>query len=317
MADGSAMRPIGRRGPAVSAVGLGCSNFGTRVDGADAERLVHGAVDLGVTLFDVADNYGKRQAEQVLGAALGSRRKHVILATKFGSQMDDAGKLKGASRGYVMAAVEASLKRLNTDWIDLYQLHHPDPDVPLDETLRALDDLTRQGKIRFAGCSNLPAAQIAEAAGTARAANLTGFVACQDEYSLLARDAEADLIPAIREADMGLLPYMPLAGGLLTGRFEAGMPPPPDTRLAVAQTLRMKFKFMRPATEPRVEALRALARQSGRRFLELAIGWLLSRPVVACVVAGASKVEQVAANVAAARVKLTQDELDALDRCTA
>src|SRR6202011_1447643 len=193
------LRNVGKSGLQVSIVGLGCNNFGGRIDLEASRKVVHKALDLGITLLDTADVYGNQGgSETCLGEILGDRRKDIVLATKFAMPMDDAGRLKGASRRYIMSAVEASLKRLKTDWIDLYQLHSPDLSTPIEETLRALDDLVRQGKVRYIGCSNFPAWQMGEAAWTARAGALNAFVSCQDEYSLVFRKPEAELMPAAR-----------------------------------------------------------------------------------------------------------------------
>ena len=189
-------RNLGKSGLRVSLVGLGCNNFGGRIDLEATRKVVHKALDCGITLFDTADTYGERGgSENLLGQILGERRKDIVLATKFGMPMDDAGRLKGGSRRYIMGAVEASLKRLKTDWIDLYQLHQYDPLTPIEETLRALDDLIRAGKVRYVGCSNLPAWRVVEAQWTAKTEHLNAFVSCQDEYSLVMREIEKDLLP--------------------------------------------------------------------------------------------------------------------------
>ena len=218
-------RNLGRSGLRVSLVGLGCNNFGGRIDLEASRKVVHRALDLGITLLDTADAYGNRGgSETCLGEILGARRKDVVLATKFALPMDEAGTLKGASRRYIVSAVEASLKRLKTDWIDLYQQHTTDASTPIEETLRALDDLVRAGKIRYVGCSNLAAWRVVEAQWTSREASLNAFVSCQDEYSLGARDAEKELIPAMNACGLGLLPYFPLGSGLLTGKYKRNVP---------------------------------------------------------------------------------------------
>src|SRR5271168_3008547 len=216
-------RSLGASGPQVSLVGLGCNNFGGRID-LDASRLViDKALDLGITLFDTADTYGDRGgSEEILGKVLGPRRKDIVLATKFGMPMDDAGALKGASRRYIVQAAEASLRRLKTDWIDLYQLHRPDPETPVEETLRALDDLVQAGKVRYIGCSNLSAAQLEEAHDVAARQKLASFVSCQDRYNILERGLEKDRVAVMGKHGLGLLPYFPLASGLLTGKYESG-----------------------------------------------------------------------------------------------
>ena len=207
-------RNLGKSGLRVSLVGLGCNNFGGRIDLEATRKVVHKALDCGITLFDTADTYGERGgSENLLGQILGERRKDIVLATKFGMPMDDAGRLKGGSRRYIMGAVEASLKRLKTDWIDLYQLHHYDPLTPIEETLRALDDLIRAGKVRYVGCSNLPAWRVVEAQWTAKTEHLNAFVSCQDEYSLVMREIEKDLLPMMEAQSLSLLPYFPSGAG--------------------------------------------------------------------------------------------------------
>ena len=212
-------RPLGHSGLQVSVVGLGCNNFGWRIDLEASRKVVDKALELGITLLDTADIYGNLGgSEEALGQILGDRRKEIVLASKFGMAMDKEERLKGASRRYIMRAVEGSLKRLKTDWIDLYQVHRPDPLTPIEETLRTLDDLVRQGKVRYIGCSNYAAWQVVEAAWTARERNLNAFISCQDEYSLVVRDIERELLPAIQSQGLGLLPYFPLASGLLAGK---------------------------------------------------------------------------------------------------
>ena len=274
---------------------------------------MHTAIVLGVTLFDTADMYGNRGgSEEILGNIFGARRKDIVLATKFGMPMDDDGKLKGASRSYVMTAVEASLKRLKTDWIDLYQLHQPDPKTPIEETLRALDDLVRQGKVRHIGCSNLSAAQVAEAQATSRDKSLAAFISCQDEYSLLVRDIERELLPAMEKHGLGLLPYFPLSGGLLTGKYKRNAPMPAGARLTAAKN--MADRYMTEAGWRAIEGLEAFAAARGRTMLELAFGWLLAHRPVASVIAGASTPEQVEQNVKASAWALMPDELAAIDK---
>lgn len=308
------MRYVGRSGLQVSAVGLGCNNFGV-LDIESSRKVVHRALDLGVTLFDTADVYGNRGgSEEQLGAILGPRRKDVVLATKFGMAMDDTGAKSGASRRYIVAAAEASLSRLKTDWIDLYQVHRPDAHTPIEETLSALDDLVRQGKVRYVGCSNFPAWQVADSQWTARDRRLTGFVSAQDEYSLLLRDAERELIPALEAHGLGLLPYFPLASGLLTGKYKQGGAIPAGTRMAVMK--RLADRYMTEANWSRVERLEAFANARGHTILELAFSWLLRRPLLASVIAGATRPEQVEANVKAANWVLTAEDLAEVDRLT-
>src|SRR5262249_13346215 len=260
--------------------------------------------------------YGnKGGSEEALGQILGARRKDIVLATKFGLPMDDAGKLRGASRGYIMRAVEASLKRLRTDWIDLYQLHRPDAQTPLEETLRALDDRVRQGKVRFVGCSNLPAAQVIEARDITERDGLAPFISCQDEYSLLVRGIERELIPAAKTCGMSVLPYFPLASGMLTGKYQRGAPLPAGTRttnLPNQASDRLNGRDLGI-----IDALAAVAAQRGRSLIELAFSWLLRDEVVASVIAGTTSPEQVAQNIRAAEWEMTPEELAEVDRITA
>jgi aryl-alcohol dehydrogenase-like predicted oxidoreductase len=308
-------RPFGSTGISRSALGLGCNNFGGRLDLERTRRVIDAALAAGITFIDTADVYGNRGgSERVLGEVLGSRRKDVVLATKFGLPMDETGQLKGASRAYVMTALEASLKRLKTDWIDVYYLHRPDPATPIEETLRALDDLVRQGKVRFTGCSNLPGPQLAESIKIAREQKLVAFAAAQDEYSLLARDIEADRLPAIERDGLALVPYFPLASGLLTGKYRKGQPIPSGTRLAEQ---RSSTRFMNEKNVDIVERLTAFCAERGRTLLELAFGWLLSRRSVASVIAGATSPEQVRQNAAALGWQLTAEEIATVDRITA
>ena len=310
------LRNLGRSGLRVSSIGLGCNNFGGRI-GLEASRaVVHAALDAGVTLFDTADAYGERGgSETALGEILGPRRKDIVLATKFALPMDDAETLKGASRRYIMQAVDASLRRLRTDWIDLYQQHRPDPLTPIEETLRALEDLTRAGKIRYAGCSNLPAWQVVDADWTARQLGIPGFVSCQDELSLLVRDNEAELMPAMRAHGLGLLPYFPLASGLLTGKYRRNEPMPEGARLTGTQ--RLADRYLTDANWAASEQLQNFAEARGHTILELAFSWLLAQAPVSSVIAGATKPEQVQANVAAGRWALLPEDLAEVDRITA
>ena len=309
-------RRIGTSALEVSVVGLGGNNFGGRIDFAASERVVHKAIALGVNLIDTADSYGNRGgSEEELGRILGDKRKHIVLATKFGLPMDDTGALQGASRRYIMHAVEASLKRLRTDWIDLYQLHRPDDRTPIEETLRALDELVQQGKARYIGCSNLSAQQVIAAQDMASRHGLAAFVSCQDEYSLLERDIERELIPAAKARGLGILPYFPLASGLLTGKYRRGAAPPPGSRLAKNQ--RHAQDFLSEHNWRIVGELEAFALRHGRTMLELAFGWLLRDPAVASVIAGATSPEQIEQNVRAADWTPSAEDLAELDRITA
>ena len=309
-------RKLGTAGPEVSVVGLGANNFGGRTDFEATRLVVHKALDLGITLIDTADAYGnKGGSETMLGQSLGARRKEIILATKFGMVMDEAGTMRGAARAYIMSAAEASLRRLGTDWIDLYQLHRPDPKTPIEETLRALEDLIQQGKVRYIGCSNLQAWQVVEAQWTARHISAHAFISCQDEYSLLVREPERELIPAARAYGLGLLPYFPLAGGFLTGKYKRGQPMPQGARLNTAKHL--SDRYITDANWEIVERLEKFCAPRGHNLLELAIAWLAAQSPVSSVIAGATKPEQVEQNVRAAEWVLSADELAEVDRVAA
>jgi aryl-alcohol dehydrogenase-like predicted oxidoreductase len=310
-------RNLGSSSLRVSIVGLGCNNFGGRIDLEATRKVVDKAIETGITLFDTADAYGepKGGSEECLGAILSTRRKQIVLASKCGLPMDESGTRQGASRRYITQAIEASLKRLRTDWIDLYQIHRPDPKTPIEETMRTLQDLIQQGKVRHIGCSNFSAAQLAEAQACAKQASLTPFVSAQDQYSLLVRDIEGELSPSIKKHGLGLLPYFPLASGLLTGKYKRGAPMPEGSRLAYSQ--RHINRFGHDANMQAVEQLEAFVTQRGHTLLELAFGWLLSKPFVASVIAGATKPEQIEANGAAAGWIPSAEECTEVERITA
>jgi aryl-alcohol dehydrogenase-like predicted oxidoreductase len=308
------IRNLGGSGLRVSAVGLGCNNFGQRCDLETSRKVIHRAIDLGITLFDTADIYaGMGGSETVLGQVLGDKRKDIVLATKYAKPMSTDGTRQGARR-YIMSAVEASLTRLKTDYIDLYQQHDYDPLTPIEETLRALDDLIRQGKVRYIGNSNFPAWRIAEAELTARQMNVSPFVSCQDEYSLVVREIEKDLLPAAQQYRLGLLPFFPLASGLLTGKYKRGAAAPGDTRFAKSPALR--DRYVTPRNEDIVEKLQAFAQKRGHTMLELAFSWLASRPQVSSVIAGATRVEQVEQNVRAIDWTLSAEDHAEIDAIT-
>jgi aryl-alcohol dehydrogenase-like predicted oxidoreductase len=296
-------RSLGAGGPEVSVVGLGCNNFGRRVDEAQARSVVDAAFDAGVTLFDTADVYGEGDSERFLGAALRGRRDGAVVATKFGGRMEGKG---GGSRAHIREAVEASLQRLGTDWIDLYQYHHPDGVTPLEETLGALNELVDEGKVRHVGSSNFSPAQVEEAQALAADHGWARFVSAQNEYSLLKRDAEAELLPTCERLGIGVLPYFPLASGLLTGKYRRGQPAPEGTRLAGNPARLTDEAF------DRVEALEGFAAERGRTILEVAIGGLAARPAIGSVIAGATQPEQVRANAAAGEWEPTDADLAAL-----
>ncbi len=308
--------PLGRSGLVVSRVGLGCNNLGRAGAATESQegtdRVVGAALDAGITLYDVADTYGATPglAEERLGKALGSRRADVVVATKFGMDMGGVnGPDFGArgSRRYVRTAVEASLHRLGTDWIDLYQFHTPDPHTPIDETLSALDDLVRAGKVRYVGHSNRAGWQIAEAEYVARELGVERFVSAQNHYNLTDRRAELEVLPACRAFGIGVLPYFPLANGLLTGKYASGAAPA-GSRLA-----HTRQHLLEDAVSPTLQAYSAFARARDLSEVTVAIGWLLARSPVTSVIAGATSPEQVAANAAADAWVPTADDLAELD----
>jgi aryl-alcohol dehydrogenase-like predicted oxidoreductase len=310
-------RILGKSGLKVSLVGVGCNNFGGRIDLEATRQVVHKALDLGITLFDTADVYGEKGgqrggSEADLGAVLGPRRKDIVLATKFGKPMSET--KRGGSRRYIMAAVEASLARLKTDWIDLYQFHEPDPETPIEETLRALDDLVHQGKVRYVGASIFAGWQLVEAQWTAKHHGLPPFISTQQEYSLLAREPEAELIPAMQATGVGLLPFFPLGSGLLTGKYKKDQPAPEGTRFA--REARLYKRFMTEANLALVERLDAFCAARGKTLLELAFSWLASRPTVASIIAGATKPEQLGQNVRAVGWTLSVEERAEIDTLT-
>ena len=307
-------RKLGRSGLDVSVTGLGCNNFGLRLDLEASRAVIHKALDVGITLFDTADVYGDRGgSERLIGEILGPRRKDIVLASKFGMAMDDSGRKLGGSRRYIMEAVEASLTRLRTDWIDLYQMHRPDPATPIEETLRALDDLVRQGKVRYIGCSNFAGWQLVDALWTSRAGGHEAFVACQNEYSLIERGIEGELVPAMRHHGVGLLPFYPLAAGLLTGKY-AGGAAPQGTRLS--KNAQMAARHLSDARRRVADALDAFAHARGHTLLELAMSWLAGQDFVASVIAGASSPDQIVANAYAVGWAISTEERAEIDRIT-
>ncbi|BCJ52899.1 oxidoreductase [Actinoplanes sp. NBRC 14428] len=307
-------RRLGTSGLVVSVVGIGCNNFGRKLDLDGTRAVVDAAIDAGITLFDTADIYGTPHgsSEECLGTALKGRRDEVVLATKFGMDMEGLnGNDFGArgSRRYIVRAAEASLRRLGTDYIDLYQMHEPDPATPIEETLSALDDLVRSGKVRYLGNSNFAGWQIADADWTARTAGHTPFISAQNQYSLLHRGVEAEVVPACETFGLGLLPFFPLDSGLLSGKYQRGRKPAEGTRLATERHKR----WFDGADWDRIEALTAYGKERGRSLLEVAIAGLAARPAVTSVIAGATTPEQVRANVAAGAWELTADDIAALD----
>jgi aryl-alcohol dehydrogenase-like predicted oxidoreductase len=309
-------RNLGKSGLRVSLVGLGCNNFAGRIDFEATKAVVHKALDLGITLFDNADTYGDPRggAEEYLGRILGPRRKDIVLATKFGRPMDGSGKREGASRGYIMSAVEASLKRLQTDYIDLYWQHIEDPRSPEEETMRAMDDLVRHGKVRYIACSTLLAWQVVEANWIAKSQGLAAFIACQERYSLLEREYEPNMARMVEAHCLGLIPFSPLANGLLTGKYRRNQALPTGARLTTTQ--RMADRYLTERNWAIVEKLADFCATRGRTMLELAMSWLASRPAVSSVIAGATRPEQLEQNIRAVEWALSADDLQEIDRLT-
>jgi aryl-alcohol dehydrogenase-like predicted oxidoreductase len=309
-------RSLGESGLLVSVVGLGCNNFGRRVDVDGTRAVVDAAIEAGVTLFDTADMYGEAGAsERLLGEVIGSRRDQIVLATKFGHQSADMGYGPAAGakggRGYIRRAVTESLRRLRTDYIDLYQLHTPDPATPIEETIAALDELVTEGKVRYIGHSNLSGWQIADAAHIARAAGKTPFISAQNHWSLLEREAEREVVPSALKFGLGVLPYFPLANGLLTGKIRRGQPVPSNSRLAGRDA------YITEAKLDKVEALIAWAQEHGVTILDVAIGALAAQPGCSSVIAGATSGDQVKANAAAGEWLPSAQELAEINAITA
>lgn len=309
-------RPLGPSGLIVSTVGLGCNAFGVRADLDQARDIVSTAIDSGITLFDVADIYGPEPgvSEAMLGEVLGEHRDDVVLATKFGMGMQGANGADHGVRGsrrYIRRAVEASLRRLRTDHIDLYQMHEPDPVTPIEETLTALQELVAEGKVRYIGSSNFTGWQLVDADWVARTTGTVAFISAQNKYSLYDRAAEAELIPACEHVGVGLIPYFPLEYGLLAGRYKRGEPAPQGSKLAGSGGRLERADF------DRIERFEAFAAERGLTPVQVAIGGLAAQPAVASVIAGASKPEQVVTNAQAGRWEPTPEDLGALDEVTA
>ncbi len=311
MAD-MAFRRLGSSGLEVSVVGIGCNNFGGRMDQAAATKVVHAALDAGINLFDTADVYGGNGAsEELLGVALKGRRDEAVIATKFASPMGKGPNRSGGSRVWITKALDDSLRRLGTDHIDLYQQHRPDPSTAIEETLAALDDAVRAGKVRYLGSSNFTGWQIADADWTARSDNLNRFVSAQNEYSLLSRNIEREVIPACERFGQGMLPFFPLASGMLTGKYRRGEAPPEGTRLSNPG---FGGRQLSDANFDVVEALTAFATERGLSLLQVAMGGLAAQPTVASVIAGATRPEKVVANAEAGTWIPTPEELAEIDR---
>jgi len=304
-------RRLGNSGLKVSIAGLGTNNFGRRCDAAQSEKVVHKALDVGINFIDTADIYGDGLSEEYIGQAIRGHEEDVVIATKFERALGEGPLRGGTSRRYIMQAVEASLRRLDVDAIDLYQIHYWSDETPIEETLRALDDLVQRGDVRYIGCSNFAAWQIVEAQLTARAEHLTPLISAQNQYNLLQRDVEREVLPVARRHGLGLIPYFPLASGFLTGKYRPGEQPPEGTRLAGNSNL-----ARRSLSEPnfaRLAAFERFAEERDHTVGQLAMAWLASQPGVGSVIAGATRPEQVEENARAVEWHLSEADLRALD----
>ncbi|MFC1988282.1 aldo/keto reductase [Chloroflexota bacterium] len=319
-------RRLGSTGLLVSEVGLGGNNFGWWTDEETSIPVINHAISSGINFIDTADMYDNGNSEKIIGKAVKGKRAEVIIATKFSSTMGDGPNDRGGSRYYIMKAVEASLKRLQTDYIDLYQMHFKFNNTPIEETLRALDDLVKSGKVRYIGCSNYAAWELAEALWTSRANNLHSFATIQPKYNLIERGIEAELIPCCEAYGIGVIPYSPLAGGFLTGKYQKGKETSTDGRLtkpsprdgSLTANVAGARRFERLTTEDwnKLAKWEAFAKERNRTVGELAIAWLLSKVVISTVIAGARKIEQVTANIAGSDWKLTKEEVDEIEAVT-
>jgi aryl-alcohol dehydrogenase-like predicted oxidoreductase len=306
-------RQLGKSGLRISAVGLGCNPFGNEVDQATAKAIVDAAMDEGVTYFDTADSYFEGRSEQLLGEALKGRRHEVIVATKFGNRTGPGPNDSGASRKHILESCDASLRRLQTDYIDVYQVHTPDRSTPIEETMQALHDLVRAGKVRYIGCSNFFEWEVSEAQWQARTRGLTEFVSCQDFYNMLYRDIEKRMEPFCIKNGLGMIPYFPLAGGLLGGAFQRGVEPAPGSRAAIRPTFKAWDTERNWSVQ---EKLRDFAVERGWALPQMAIAWLLTRPMMATVIAGADRPEHMRENIKALDVKFSETDLQQIDEMT-
>ena len=301
-------RQLGRSGLQVSTVGLGTNNFGRRVDADDTAAVVNKALDMGINLLDTSNSYGDGLSEEYIGRTLKGKRHEALIATKVSSTVGDGPNRGGNSRQHIVTEVENSLRRLDTNYIDLYQIHWIDPNTPIEETLRALDDLVRQGKVRYIGCSNFRAWQVCEAVWTSRSLGISPFVSVQPRYNIMDREIEAELVPFCDEYGIGILPYYPLANGFLTGKYRKGQPPPAGTRLAEEER-----NMLNDGNFAVLEGLEEFTEKRGHTVLELAFAWLLAKRPVSSVIAGATKPDQVVSNAQAAGWQLTETDLAELD----
>ncbi len=305
-------RQLGSSGLKVSTVGLGTNNFGGRIDAERSAAVLRQCIDEGINFIDTANIYGRSVSEQHIGETVKGIRSQALIATKVSGAMGDGPNDRGNSRYHIMEQVEASLRRLQTDYVDLYQIHFTDPSTPIEETLRALDDLVHQGKVRYIGCSNFAAWQVCEAYWTSKALNLNAFVSVQPEYSMLNRDVERELVPFCEAYNVGVIPYFPLAGGFLTGKYQQGQPVPEGTRFAGNE--RAQQRTLTERNFAFLSRLESFAEERGHPIVELAIAWLLGKSIVSSVIAGATRPEQVTANAKAADWHLTPEEMEEVGR---
>jgi aryl-alcohol dehydrogenase-like predicted oxidoreductase len=308
-------RRLGNSGLRVSELGLGANNFGWWADEQTSIAVINHALDMGINYIDTADMYDRGRSEEFVGKALKGKRANVIIATKFAAPMAEGPNDKGGSRHYIMKAVEASLKRLQTDYIDVYQMHNPDTETPIEETLRTLDDLVHAGKIRYIGCSNFAAWQLCEALWTSTARHLHSFVTVQVRYNVLERSIETELVPCCRKYGIGVIPWGPLAGGFLTGKYQQGEQAPADARLA--KPVGIYSHIFTDDNWNKLSKLKAFAAKHGHTVAELAIAWLRAKPWITSVIAGARTVEQLSVNLPAMQWKLTDDEIAEIDAIAA
>jgi len=309
-------RTLGSSGLKVSVLGLGANNFGWWIDGQASAAVVNRSLELGVNFIDTSDSYGEGRSEEYIGRALQGRRTEVVIGTKFGTKWENGVNAGGGSRWYVVKALEASLKRLKTDYIDLYQMHYPDPTTPIEETLRALDDMVKAGKVRYIGCSNVAAWQLSDALWTSRVDNLNAFVTVQQEYNLFDRKIEEELVPCCKAHGVGVIPWGPLAGGFLTGKYRRGeqpLPPAPGERPKKA-FVPLYSKFLTEANWDRLGRLEQFGRSRGVAPADLAIAWLISHPWVSTVITGATRPEQLDANIGGTGLKLTAEEIAQIEQ---
>jgi aryl-alcohol dehydrogenase-like predicted oxidoreductase len=303
-------RHLGASGLEVSEIGIGTNNFGGRLDAGQSADVVHSALDHGINLFDTANVYSHGVSEEYLGKALKGRREEAVIATKFGMKWADGPHGMGGSRKHIIDSIDGSLKRLGTDYIDLMQIHRQDPSTPIEETLSALDDAIKAGKVRYIGCSNYDAWRIADAMWTSERYGLARYVSCQPEYSMLVRDIEKEVLPACEQYGLGILPYFPLAHGFLTGKYRRGVPVPEGTRLAL--TPQAQDKRLTTDNFNILDQLESFVIARDKKVVELAFAWLLGHSAVSSVIAGASNPEQVGQNAAAAEWQLTGEEMTQL-----